>query len=46
MTANKHYTIFTEKRTEHKNLILTVMKVVEEEKKNEVNGDGGFIFNT
>lgn len=33
MTANKHYTMFTEKRTEHENLILTVMKVEEEEEK-------------
>lgn len=46
MTASKHYTMFTEKQTEQirqKKLILTVIKV---EKKLEVKGNGGFIFNT
>lgn len=52
MTANEHYTRFTEQQTEHTHLILTVMKVQGEKKETkrnknqnrEVKGDGGFVI--
>lgn len=43
MTANKHYTMFTEKQTEHK---FNTDCYASRKKKLEVKGNGEFIFNT
>lgn len=48
MNANKHYTMFTEKQTQQIEQIFNTdcYESRWKEKKNEVKGNGGFVFNT